>query len=318
MPIHPQCQFILDVMAASGAKPLESLSVSEARAQFAAGAEARKALAGPEQAVARVEDRVIETSGHPVPVRVYWPSLGSDLPALVYFHGGGWVLGGLDMVDRVCRQLANAAECVVVSVDYGLAPEYKFPQPLEDAYRATEYVAQHARELSVDPNRIAVGGDSAGGNLAAAVALRIRDEGGPRVAFQLLVYPVTDYHDNRPSMSEFDGTFLTRASMEWFWGHYLRHPEDRQNPYASIINTRNLADLPPAIVITAECDPLRDQGEAYAHRLEAAGVPVTVKRYEGAIHAFFHMSGAVDSGKAAVADASQALRDALGAAKQTA
>ena len=231
MPIHPQCQFILDVMAASGAKPLESLSVSEARAQFAAGAEARKALAGPEQAVARVEDRVIETSGHPVPVRVYWPSLGSDLPALVYFHGGGWVLGGLDMVDRVCRQLANAAECVVVSVDYGLAPEYKFPQPLEDAYRATEYVAQHARELSVDPNRIAVGGDSAGGNLAAAVALRIRDEGGPRVAFQLLVYPVTDYHDNRPSMSEFDGTFLTRASMEWFWGHYLRHPED---PFGSL------------------------------------------------------------------------------------
>ncbi len=215
------------------------------------------------------------------------------------------------MVDRPCRALANAAECVVVSVDYRLAPEHKFPLPVEDAFRATEYVAQHAKELGADPSRISIGGDSAGANLSAAVTLRAREQGGPRLAFQLLVYPVTDYDDDRPSLHEYgEGHFLTRAGMRWFWGHYLPHPADGQNPDASPLKAKSLRGLPPAMVITAECDPLRDQGEAYAHKLRDAGVAVRLKRYEGAIHAFFHMGGVIDAGRAALADAAQALREA--------
>jgi acetyl esterase len=308
MPVHPQCQFILDQMAAAGGRPLEELSVAEARAQFAAGVEGRKALAGPPQDVARLEDRTIEGA----PVRVYWPSTKDNLPVLVYFHGGGWVLGDLEMVDRTCRALANAAQCMIVSVDYGLAPEHKFPQPVDEAYRVTKYMAAHAAELGADPNRIAVGGDSAGGNLAASVALKIKAEGGPRLALQMLIYPVTDYDDNQPSFTENEGIFLSRASMKWFWGHYLPSPEESRNPLASILKAQDLGGLPAAMVVTAECDPLRDQGEAFAHNLQAAGVPVQLKRYEGAIHAFFGMFGVVDSAKEALADAARALREAFG------
>jgi acetyl esterase len=312
MPLHPQCKSVLDQMAASGGKPIEECSVAEARAARAARSQAMKALAGPAQEVARVANLSIDS----LPIRVYWPSAEAPLPVLVYFHGGGFVLGDLEMVDVSCRSMANAAQCIVVSVAYRLAPEHKFPAPVEDAYLTIKHVVRHAKELGADPNRIAVGGDSAGGNLAAAAALKIRNEGGPGLAFQLLVYPVTDYDDNRPSLREYsEGYFLTAAAMKWFWGHYLRSPRDGYNPYASPLKAASFQGLPPAMVITAECDPIRDQGEAYAEKLRAADVPVTVKRYEGAIHGFLNMAGMIDGGKIAQADAARALREAFASEK---
>ncbi len=299
-------------MAARGGKPLEECTPAENRAARAQNAEAMAALAGPEQPVARVEDRTIPgPATGPIPVRVYWPVVGKKLPVFVYLHGGGWVFGNIESGDRTCRMLANAAECIVVNVEYRLAPEHKFPTAAEDAYAVLAYLATHAQEFDADPARLAVGGESAGGNLAAVACLMARDRGRPDVAFQLLIYPVIDYDDNRPAMTENDGIFLSRASMQYFWNHYAGSPENARNPYASPINAPSLAGLPPAMVITAECDPLRDQGEAYAHRLEEAGVPVQLKRYDGAIHVFFQMGAVIDSGREAVADAAAALRRAF-------
>lgn len=299
-------------MAAAGGPPMEQMTPVELRADRAAKADVMAQLAGPVQEVARVEDRTIPGPKQPIPVRVYWPETGRNLPALVYCHGGGWVFGTLDSIDRTMRALTNASGCVVISVDYRLAPEHKFPAAVEDADAALRYVAEHTEEFGIDPNRIATGGDSAGGNLAAVVCLMARDRGGPKVAFQLMVYPVTDYGDARPSSREFaDGYLLTSAAMDYFWGHYLARTEDGQHPHASPLKAKSLAGLPPAMVITAECDPLRDQGEAYAQRLKEAGVPVDVKRYDGAIHAFFNLAGVIDSGRQAIEDAGAALKQAL-------
>jgi acetyl esterase len=302
----------LDQMAAAGGPPMEQMTPQEIRADRAAHADIMAALAGPIQEVARVEDRTIPGPAQPIPIRVYWPATGKNLPALVYYHGGGWVIGNLDGVDRTCRALANASGCVLISADYRLAPEHKFPAAVEDADAALRYVAGHANEFDIDPNRIAVAGDSAGGNLAAVVSLMARDRGGPKIAFQLLVYPVTDYDDDRPSLHEFaQGYFLTDTMMDYFWGHYLARPEDGSHPHASPIKARSLAGLPPAMVITAECDPIRDQGEAYAQRLRESGVPVSTKRYEGAIHVFFNLAGVVDAGRQSIEDGGAALRTAL-------
>ena len=292
---------------------MESMSPAELRANRAETAAAFQALAGPPQVVAKIENRTIPGPAQPVPVRVYWPETGRRLPVLVYFHGGGWVIGTLDQVDAQCRALANGAQCVVVNVDYRLAPEHKFPAAVDDAYAAVEYVATHADELNIDAERIAVGGDSAGGNLATVICLKARDNQGPNVMFQLLVYPVTDYDDDRPSTEEFaEGYLLTKAVMAYFWGHYVSSPEEGRSPLASPINAKHLEGLPPAMVLTAECDPIRDQGEAYARRLQASGVPVTMKRYAGAIHVFFNLGGVIDAGREAVADAAAALRKAFG------
>jgi acetyl esterase len=299
-------------MAAQGGPPMESMSPAALRANRAESAAAFQALAGPAQPVARLEDRTIPGPAQPIPIRVYWPETGRRLPVLVYFHGGGWVIGNLDQVDAQCRALANGAQCIVVNVDYRLAPEHKFPAAVDDAYAAVQYVAGHAAEFDADAGRIAVGGDSAGGNLATVACLMARDRRGPKIAFQLLVYPVTDYDDDRPSLSEFaDGYFLTRAMMGYFWGHYVSSAEEGRSPHASPMNAQSLQGLPPAMVITAECDPIRDQGEAYARRLQEAGVPVTTKRYAGAIHVFFNLGGVIDSGRQALADAATALRKAF-------
>jgi len=300
-------------MAAQGGKPMQECTPEEVRASRAQNAEAMAALAGPEQAVARVEDRTISGPGGPIPVRVYWPATDRTLPVLVYLHGGGWVFGNIGSVDRTCRVLANSAECVVVNVDYRLAPEHKFPAAAEDAYAVISYVAARPQEFSADPERIAIAGDSAGGNLAAVACLMARDRGGPKIAFQLMVYPVTDYDCNRASMTENDGYLLTRTNIQYFWNHYVSSPGEARQPYASPINAKNLRGLPPGMVITAECDPLRDQGEAYARRLQEAGVPVTVKQYAGAIHVFFQMGAVIDSGREAVSDAAAALRHAFAA-----
>lgn len=299
-------------MAAAGGPPMDQMTPQELRASRAAQADVMAELAGAVQRVARVEDRTIPGPRQPIPVRIYWPEGGQNLPGLVYYHGGGWVFGTLDSIDRTMRALTNASGCVVVSVDYRLAPEHKFPAAVEDADAALVYVAEHAGEFGIDPQRIAVGGDSAGGNLAAVVCILARERGGPKVAFQLMIYPVTDYNDDRPSSHEFaDGYLLTKNMMEYFWGHYLVRPEDGKHPQASPIKATSLAGLPPAMVITAECDPIRDQGEAYAQRLKEAGVPVELKRYEGAIHAFFNLAGAIDSGRQAIEDAGAALKRAL-------
>jgi acetyl esterase len=269
-------------------------------------------LAGPEERVHRVEDRRVPGPDAPIPVRVYAPADGRR-PGLVYFHGGGFVIGNLDMSDRTCRALANASGCVVVSVDYRLAPEHRFPAAVADALAVTSYVASHGEEFGIDARMLAVGGESAGGNLAAVTALRGREAGAPRLSFQLLVCPLVDFDDDSPSMQEFgDAHFLTREALEYFAGHYLASTADRGHPHASPLRA-DVAGLPPAFVITAECDPLRDQGEAYVERLQAAGVRVSHKRYEGMIHPFLSLAGIVDGGRAAINDAAAALRAELNA-----
>jgi acetyl esterase/lipase len=230
----------------------------------------------------------------------------------VWFHGGGWVVGDLESADATARHLTVRADCVVVSVDYRLAPETKFPGPAEDCYSATKWVAQNAASINVDPSKIAVGGDSAGGNLAAVISLMARDRGGPPLALQLLVYPVTDRDFSTESyVQNAEGYQLTRDSMIWYWNHYLKSDADVANPYAAPLQAQDLRGLPPALVITAEYDPLRDEGEAYAHRLEAAGVNTTCIRYDGMIHGFFGMATAIDKGKQAIAQASASLKAAF-------
>jgi acetyl esterase len=309
MALHPQCKAFLDMLAAAGGPGLNELPLDEARKVPYQMIE----LGGPEEPVAYVETRVVP-GPVPIPVRVYRPSAAQDLPALMYFHGGGFVICNLDTHDRTCRMLANASGCVVVSVDYRLAPEHKFPAAAEDAYSATRYVAEHPAEFGIDPSRMAVGGDSAGGNLATVVALMARDRGGPALKFQLLIYPCTDWDDDdRPSMREYaNDYFLTREMMDWFADSYLP-PADRRHPYASPHYANDLRDLPPAMVITCEYDPLRDQGEAYAGKLRSAGVPVVLKRYEGMIHPFVALAGIVDAGRDAIKESAAAVRRALNA-----
>jgi len=267
---------------------------------------------GPRPEVAMVKDLEVPGPGGPIPLRVYRPSQQADLPVLVYLHGGGWTICSIETHDPTCRELANGAGCVVVSVEYRLAPEHRFPAAPEDCYAALGWVARHAASLGGDPARIAMGGDSAGGNLTAAVSLMARDRGGPRLVHQLLVYPVTDHAFDTDSYREnAEGWLLTRETMQSFWGHYLGREEDGRHPYASPLRAPDLAGLPPAHVITAEYDPLRDEGEAYARRLAAAGVPVVQRRYDGMIHGFFGFTELIDRAREAVADAARELRRAF-------
>ncbi len=313
MALHPQCKQFLDMLAAAGGKPVEQLPLAEARS----GPLAMIELGGPEERVAQVEKRTIPGPAQPIPIRVYRPVLSEVLPTLVFFHGGGFVLCNLDTHDRLCRSLANASGCTVISVDYRLAPEHKFPAAVDDAYAATDYIARHAEEFRIDPQRIAVGGDSGGANLATVVALMAREQGGPRLKYQLLIYPVVDFQDRSASMQEFGHDhFLTLETMDWFIDQYVKNAEDRRHPYASPMNASDLSGLPRALVITAECDPLRDQGEAYGRKMQAAGVAVELKRYYGMIHPFFNLAGIVDMAKVAIADAGSALKKALGGAAQ--
>ena len=310
MPLDPQARAVLDQMAALGLPPLGSLSPEETRRNM----EERQAALPPGEAVASVEDRTIPGPGGDIPIRIYRPDGPTPMPVLVFFHGGGWVIGSVNTHDGTARTLANAGECIVVSVDYRLAPEHKFPAAAEDAYAATLWAAQHATSFGGDPERIAVGGDSAGGNLAAVVALMARDRGGPSLVYQLLVYPVTDYGFDTPSYGEnAEGYLLTRDSMRWFWGHYLKDEADGADPYASPLRAESLAGLPPALVITAEFDPLRDEGAAYATRLREAGVPVQYSSYEGMIHGFFGMSLMLDKAKQAVREAGDMVKKAFAA-----
>jgi len=245
-------------------------------------------------------------------IRIYRPKEALRA-ALVYFHGGGWVLGSLDNADGSCRALTNRSRCVVISIDYRLAPETKFPGAVEDAYAAVRWVssADHATDLRIDPTRIAVGGASAGGNLAAASALVSRDRGGPKIAFQLLTVPVTELSSRAPSHQEFAAGYgLSAADMTWYGTQYVRTPADADDPHASVLRA-DLSGLPPAFMITAECDPLRDDGEAYAERLRDLGIAARYKRYPGMFHGFMSFPSVLPEASEAFEDAGAALREAL-------
>ncbi|MDT7658274.1 MAG: acetyl esterase [Pseudonocardiales bacterium] len=307
MPVHPEAQGLLDALAEAGLPATEEMTVPNARAATAGFL----ALQGEPVEVASVQDRTVPGPAGEIPVRVYTPAGEGPFPVVVYFHGGGWVIGDLEVVDQPCRQLASAAGAIVVSVDYRLAPEHRYPAAFDDSYAATVWVGAHAAEIGGDPARLAVAGDSAGGNLAAAVALAARDRGGPELAAQLLIYPVTDfnfgtasYQDNR------EGYLLTKGSMQWFWAHYLGAQDLDKDPYACPLRADSLVGLPPAYVATSEYDPLRDEGEAYARRLEEAGVAVTAKRFDGMLHGFFWMLAAVPSAAGVLDDMVGVLRKA--------
>nr|WP_246516397.1 alpha/beta hydrolase fold domain-containing protein [Salicibibacter cibarius] len=302
--LDPQARFVLEQLEALGGPPMETLPPEEARA----GANFSP-LAGPPEKVGHVTNKTITGPGGEIPVRIYSPEGEGPFPALVYYHGGGWVIGDLETVDVPCRRIANQTNCIVVSVDYRLAPEHKFPAAIEDAYAAAKWVANDADSIQVDPNRIAVGGDSAGGNLATVVAMMARDKSGPAIVRQILLYPVTNHTFDTNSYEENDdGYFLTTAMMKWFWNHYLRDEKDGENPYASPLLADDLSGLPPAFVITAGFDPLRDEGEAYAERLKAAGVPVEKTRYDSMIHGFCWMPGAIEQGKNALDHVASTLK----------
>jgi len=279
----------------------------EARAQMAAR---QNAAAG--EAVARVEDLMIPGTGGAIPIRIYTPEGEPPFPTLLFFHGGGWVIGSVAGSDGTCRALANRTGCVVVSVEYRLAPEHKFPAAVDDCYDATKWIAENAERIGVDPKRIVVSGISAGGNLAAAVALMARDRGGPEVVHQLLVVPATDFDFTRESYaSNGQGYGLTSDSVAWFWDQYVSTDADRRHPYAAPMRASDLRGLPSATVITAEFDPLRDEGQAYAMRLGDAGVSVSYTCYDGMIHGAFSMFAVLDVGRRALEQASAAVRAAV-------
>ena len=308
MPLDKQAQALIERFVREGTPPVSKLTPTEAR-QLAR--EVNRRLTSPPEAVAVVKNTRISGPSAQIPLRVYIPREGKILPVLAYFHGGGWVLGDLDSVDSLCRSLAKAANCVVVSVNYRLAPENKFPAAVEDAYSATKWIADNATDLSGDSRRIGVGGDSAGGNLAASVSLMAHDKHGPPIAFQLLIYPATNYAFDTASYSRnAEGYWVSRDDMKWFWNHYLRDEEDGRNPYASPLCAVDLSSLPPAFVITAEFDPLRDEGEAYAARLGESGVPVKLTRYDGMIHDFMNIAELRQS-RTAIDEAAVELRKAF-------
>jgi acetyl esterase len=308
--VHPQAQQILDGKAAAGAPPLWELSPDEARAGVEANNNALIPV-GPD--LDSVRDVVIPSKDGGIPARVYSPS--PDAPGVVvYYHGGGWVVGSLDSWDSSVRALAVASGCDVVSVDYRLAPEHVFPAAADDAYEALLWAGSAAGFGRGRP--VVVAGDSAGGNLAAVSALRSRDAGGPAIALQALVYPVTDHDLDRRSYHEYDGDelILNRRDMVWFWDHYAPDRGTRAHPHASPLRAGDLSGLPPAYVVTAEHDPLRDEGFAYADRLRESRVPVEHRHYGSQIHAFFTFTGVLDDADKAVADAGAAIRSAVAAA----
>jgi acetyl esterase len=299
--------FIAEVEAAH-VPPIETMSPAEVRSLQANFV---PQLAGHLEAVAGVEEGEVPGPRGPIPIRIYRPS-ATPLGVLVYLHGGVWVIGSIETADAACRALARRTPCTVVSVGYRLAPENRFPAGFEDAAAATRWVAANAQALGADRTRVAVGGDSAGGTLAAAVTLDARDRGEPALRYQILVYPATDYDFTRPSFLEYGTGFLiTLGEMRWYWENYLTSPADAANPFACPLRAQTLRGLPPCLILLAGCDPLRDEGEAYAARLKAEGVPVEVIRYDGMIHGFFTMPGVMDRAKVAYGDVAEALRRAF-------
>ena len=324
---NPQMKAVLDQLQAMNPKPIEQLSAEQARKQpsptqaVMALMKERGMGASPEP-VGNVDNRAIPgpNGQGTVPVRVYTPKGDGPFPVIVYFHGGGWVIATLDTYDASCRALANMANCVVVSVDYRQAPEHKFPAAHEDSYAAAQWVINNAGQIKGDPARVAVGGESAGGNLAAAVCLMAKDRGGKMPVHQLLVYPIADYAFDTESYREnAEAKPLNKAMMQWFFDKYLSSPSDGQNKYVSIVRApeQDLRATPPATVITAQIDPLMSEGKAYADKLKAAGVDVAYRHFDGVAHEFFGMGKVVDQANAAQQFAAERLRQAFGGSRST-
>jgi acetyl esterase len=312
--LHPQARALLDLMIERGVPPTHTLTPAEARAAY----RDRRGFTQPAPPeVALVSEAAADGPHGPIPLRVYRP-IGAErdaaLPALVYFHGGGWVIGDLDTHDVLCRELANGAGCAVVSVDYRLAPEHAFPCAVDDCLAATAWVSRHAASLGIDAARLAVGGDSAGGNLAAVVSQLARDMGDLPIAFQLLIYPATDQRLGQAShQANGEGYLLTRDSITYYMNHYIRDPADRLDPRGSPLLREDLSRLPPALVLTAGYDPLRDEGLHYAQRLSDAGNRATHVCFERQIHGFILMGKVLDEANAAVSLCAAELRRAFAA-----
>jgi acetyl esterase len=311
MPLHPQVQDHLDRLAATNFADLHTFTPEQVRA----GMRLVSQSLGEPEAVASITDRVIPADSGTLPIRIYHPNPAQQLPVIVFFHGGGFVMGGLDTHDGLARALAKRSGSVVVAVDYPLAPEHKYPAAPQAAFAATRWVAANAEVIGADASRLAVAGDSAGGNLAAVVAIKARDAGDPRIVFQLLIYPDLDFRRSNFSIREFAGKYgnISRVAQGWFMDHYLNNEEEKLDPLVSPLLAPNLTGLPPALVITAEYDALRDEGEAYGARLREAGVPAMVKRYDGMIHEFLRWP--FDTAQQALRDAADALREEALAAR---
>jgi acetyl esterase len=291
--LHPQIVRALEAMQSLGLRPIEAMNPAEARAQMEATSQSRKAEPLP---VARIEERTIPGPAGPIRVRLYWPNASGAVPGIAYYHGGGHVIGSLDTHDLIARNLCAGAAALVVSVDYRMGPEHRFPAAVEDSFAALEWLHGNAASLGVDPSRLGVHGDSAGANLAAVVALMARDAGAPKLRLQSLVYPVGDYTLKSASYDKFAEGYglLTRAAMVWFQEHYLRSLADAEDWRASPIKAASLTGVAPAIVVTAECDVLHDDGERYAEALRRADVAVEYREYQGMIHGFFGMVPIID------------------------
>ena len=299
MTYQPAVKKILDLINSADGKSIEEMTVQENRDGLLGFYER---LTGDSQEVAKVENvKIPVDDGEEIGLRIYTPEGNGPFPVLVYYHGGGWVLGDLEVVDPILRSVTNEIGALVVSVDYRLAPEYKFPIPAEDCYAATKWVSENISRYNGNPNQIAVGGDSAGGNLAAVVPLMSKDRGGPKIGLQVLLYPVTtNSFDTKSYLENGKGNYLETSAMHWFGNQYFNTEEDKLNPYGSPLLAKDLTGLPPALIFTAEYDVLRDEGEAYAEKLEEAGVPVELTRFDGQIHGFFWMPVIMDDAKTAL------------------
>lgn len=305
MALHPQVKAHLDRLAGSNFADLHNFTPEQVRQ----GMRLMTQALGAGEAVADVQDRVIATAAGESAIRIYHPQPDIPLPVLVFFHGGGYVLGDLDTHDGLARELANRTGRVVVSVDYPLSPEHKYPAAINAGFAATQWVAAHAADLGGDATNLAVAGDSAGGNLAAVIALLARDAGGPEIAAQVLIYPDLDFRRSNVSIREFAGKYgnISRPTQQWFMNHYLNADHEKLDGHVSPLLAPALEGLPPALIITAEYDALRDEGEEYGARLQAAGVPATVNRYAGMIHEFIRWP--FDDAARALDDIAAALRD---------
>ena len=311
MPLDPQAQALLSELEKAGNPPFAAMTPAEGRIAVLPFRD----LAGEAEDVAAVEHRFIPGPTADLPARIYRPAAAGTgpLPGLVYFHGGGWVVGNIAVSDPFTRSLANRTGCVVVAVNYQKAPEHKFPVPMDDCYAATQWVFDNAEDLGLDGARIGVIGDSDGGNLAAAVTLRARDEHGPKLGCQVLIYPAVQYGWDTPSsLANAEGFLLQRADMEYFWTHYVKSPSDGAHPYCSPLAAEDHSSLPPAFIVCAEFDPLCDDGRYYADKLRAAGVSVKLHVYDGMLHGFLWMSGVLDQSKAALDEIGRDVRSALG------
>jgi acetyl esterase len=309
MPLDPQVQDYLTKLAAVAMPPMATLSPATARALM----EAETRTLGEPPAVGLIVDRSFPGLAGETPIRITMPEGDGPFPALVFFHGGGWVVGSIATHDALARAITAGAHVAVVSVEYRLAPEHRYPAAAFDALVATAWVAAHGRSLGIDPARIAVGGDSAGGNLAAVAALMARDDGGPPLSFQLLIYPITGDDLDTPSYRDYaTGYMLTREAMQWYWDQYVPDKRQRAQPYVSPLRAPDLRGLPPALVVSAEYDVLRDEAEAYARRLNEAAVATRLIRYDGLIHGFLRRTALFDRARTALVEINACLREALG------